>query len=117
HGIADIHRSMLLAHCQAKDSLNQIRNVAEASCLASVAENRERLIIQSLADKRRNHAAISQTHSRSVCIEDADNLRVHSVKTVVSHRHRLGKSLCFVVDPTRSDWIHITPVVLVLWVY
>jgi hypothetical protein len=117
HRIPDVHGTMLVAHGQAKNSFNQIRNVAEAPRLTPIAEDCERLIIQSLANKRWNYAPIPKTHSRSVGIEDSNNFRVHPVKTVVCHRHRLGKSLRFVVNTARPDRIYISPIILVLRVY
>src|SRR5215469_5298425 len=39
------------------------------------------------------------------------------MKAVVGHRHRLGKSLCFVVDAPRSDRIDVTPIILILGVH
>ena len=82
---------------QTDDSIDEIADIAERTCLTSVAVNRQLLTTERLHDKIRNHASVVLEHSLAVGIKDADDARVYSVLAVVIHHQSLGDALAFVV--------------------
>src|SRR3954452_5737282 len=63
-GIADVHRQMLTALREQHESTDQIVDVTETARLRTVAEHRQRLVRERLADERRNSATVVRTHAR-----------------------------------------------------
>ena len=61
-----------------------------------------------------NDPAIVELHSRAVRVENAYDASVHFVIAPVSHGHRFGEAFSFVVNRTRADWIHVSPVSFLL---
>jgi 3-hydroxyacyl-CoA dehydrogenase len=72
---------------------------------------------QRLADERRQHAAVVQSHARAIRVEDADDARLQPVVGVVGHRHGLLEALGLVVDAARADRVDVAPVLLRLRVH
>ena len=91
---------------------DQVVDVAERARLAAVAEDRDRPVLQRLAQERRDRAAVVRAHPRAVGVEDPDDRRVDALLAVVGHRQRLGVALGLVVDAARADRVDVAPVVL-----
>src|SRR6185369_9021050 len=49
--IADVHRQVVIAHHQTMDALDEVGHITKASGLRALAKNRDRLVLQSLADE------------------------------------------------------------------
>ncbi|OQA17906.1 MAG: hypothetical protein BWY63_02219 [Chloroflexi bacterium ADurb.Bin360] len=77
---------------------------------ASIVDG-ERLTAQSLIDEVRHNAPIIKAHTWTIRVEDTHDARVHIVIAVICHRKGLSKTLTFIIDPTRTDRIYITPVI------
>ena len=56
-------------------------------------------------------------HTRAIRVKDAHNTGLQTMVHVVSHRHCLLETLGFVVATTRTNRVHITPVIFVLRVH
>lgn len=66
--------------------------------------------MQSLAEKVGYDPAIVRVQSRAVSVEDPNDPHVDTPPTVVRHDHRLGETLGLVIHATRTERIHIPPV-------
>ena len=108
--VADVHRQVVIAHHQPVDAFDQIGDVAKAARLRALAENRDGLVRERLADERRHDAAVVQPHPRAVGVEDADDARLDLVLAVIGHRQRLGEALGLVVAAARADGVDVAPV-------
>ena len=109
--VPDVHWLVEIAHGQPENSVDQVRHITERARLRAVAENGERRPAQRLADECRHHPPVAQSHPRPVSVEDAHDLRVDPVITVVRHRHRLGEPLRFIVNAAGPDRVHVPPVI------
>src|SRR5690606_22293198 len=49
-------------------------------------------------------------------IKNPDNSRLYSMEGMVCHRYSLLETFCLIVDATRTDGIHITPIFFRLWI-
>ena len=114
HRVPYINRAVVFAHRKAEDPLDEVRNITETPGLTPVTEDRERFIVQCLADQRGYNTTIAQPHPWAIRIEDTDDLGVHAMKTMVRHRHCLGKSLSLIINASRANWVYIPPVIFVL---
>ena len=75
NGLPNIHVAVVSSDMGAPgDSVNQIGHVAEAPGLTAVAEDRHRFVVESLANKGGDDSPISQTHPRTIGIEDPCDL-------------------------------------------
>src|ERR1700730_2945170 len=108
------NRAVMFAQRKTEDPLDQIRNITETPRLSPITEDRERFIFQRLADKRWHNTTVAQPHPRTIRIEDTDDLRVNAMKTMVGHRHGLGKSLSLIINASWTNWVYITPVIFML---
>ncbi len=108
----------MLARLGEKDQPpDEIVDEAEAPRLRAAAEDRQRLLLERLADEGRDRAAVVGPHPRAVGVEDAHDRRVDPLLAVVRHRQRLGVPLRLVVDATRADRVDVAPVRLGLRVH
>src|SRR3954453_14484050 len=114
--VADVDRQVLLAFSQRDQSADQVVDVTEAPRLGAVAEHREGLALERLADERRDRAPVVRGPPRAVRVEDPHDAGVHALLTVVGHRQGLGVALRLVVDAARADRVHVAPVGLLLGV-
>src|SRR3954453_12398036 len=67
--VADVDGQVLLALRQRDQSADQVVDVAEAPRLGAVAEHREGLALERLADERRDRAPVVRAHPRAVRVE------------------------------------------------
>src|SRR5581483_11916399 len=74
--VADVDRLVEIGLREFENAIDQIAHITERARLRAVPENGEGFVFQSLADERRNDAAVAQTHARTVSVEDAHNFRV-----------------------------------------
>src|SRR3990167_3954203 len=102
---------MVITHHEAVDTIDQIGDITETACLTAVAEDGEGLIRQSLTNKGRNNATITKTHTWTISIKDTNNLRIHLMKGMVGHGHRLCKTFGFIINSTWTNWVDITPII------
>src|SRR5919109_2264434 len=56
--VSQVHREVLLAHREQVHASDEVVDVAEAARLRAVAEDRERLVLERLADKRGDRSAV-----------------------------------------------------------
>ena len=115
--VAEVDRKMLAGLCEQDDPANQVVHVAEAPRLRAVAEHRDRLPVERLAQKRRDGAAVVRPHPAAVGVEDPHDPGVDALLAVVRHHQRLGVALGLVVHPARADGVDVSPVRLGLRVH
>ena len=108
--VADVHRQVLAALREQDQPADEVVDVAEAPRLRAVAEDRDRLLLQRLADEVRDRAPVVGAHPRAVGVEDPDDRGVDALLAVVGHRQRLGVALRLVVDAARADRVDVAPV-------
>ena len=106
---------MLVRLGKAHESIDFIAHVTEAASLIAVPIDGEIFATQCLLHKIRDNAAVIQLHSRTVGVEDADNVCVDLVIPAISHGYGFGETLRFVVHRPRTNRIHIAPVSFLLW--
>ena len=99
---------------QGDEAADEIVDVAEAARLRPVAEDRDRLLRQRLAQEGRDSTAVMRPHFRSEGVENTSDCRVDALLAQVRHRHRLGVALRLVVDAARADRVDVAPVGLLL---
>src|SRR5690606_15954107 len=87
-------------------------NVLEASGLRTVTIYGEWFAFKSLSDEIGYDTPVIEPETRSVAIEDANNSRIQTMHVVISHRDRFSESFRFIVNTTRTNWIHVAPVSL-----
>src|SRR5690606_16078062 len=92
---------------QTENTFHLVVDIAEGPRLHAIAKNRQILTAKRLPDKGWDYAAVVKSHSWSVCVEDADDSRIDTVKSMIGHCNRLLKALGFVVNATRSDCIDV----------
>src|SRR5204862_5112063 len=80
--VADVDREMLAALCEQHESPDQIVDVTEAASLGAGPEDRQRLVLERLADECRHRAAVVRPHARTVRVEDADDCGVNPLLAV-----------------------------------
>ena len=104
-GIAEVHRpdEIVRAVHHADHAFDQVVAVAEGAGLRAVAEDRDVLAGQRLADEVRHHAAVVGVHARAVGVEDPHDADVDAVLAVVVHEEGFGRPLAFVVAGPRTD--------------
>ena len=110
--VANVHRKMLIGTREQEDALDQVVDIAEASCLFPVAINGQRLAAQCLHHEVRDHAPIVRMQPRSICVEDARQMSIHAARTVVSHHQRFGIALGLVIHRPRTDRVYVAPIAL-----
>src|SRR2546430_14555290 len=91
---------------------DQVVHVTEATSLRTVAEHRERLVLEGLAHEGWDRTPVVRPHSRPVRIEDANDRGIHALLAVVRHRHCLAVALRLVIDAARADRVDVPPVAL-----
>ena len=96
--VADVDRPGLFRDGQLINAVNQVGDIAERAGLLAVAEDRQRLPAQGLADKGRDDAPVIEAHPRPVGVENPNDLGVHPELAAIGERHGLGVALGFVVD-------------------
>ena len=102
---------------QGDEPPDQVADEAEAAGLRAVAEDRDRLVGQRLAQEGGHRAAVVRAHAGAVGVEDPDDAGVHALLAQVGHRQGLGVALGLVVDAARADRVDVAPVVLGLRVH
>ena len=115
--VAEVDRKMLARLGEQDDPADQVVDVTEAPRLRAVAEHRDRLPVQGLAQKRRDRAPVVRPHPAAVGVEDPHDPGVDALLAVVRHHQRLGVALGLVVHPSRTDGIDVSPVGLGLRVH
>ena len=115
--VAKVHGQRVVRPEQSQQPFDEVVDVTEAACLASVAIHRHRGARECLRHELRHSAAVIVTHARAKRIEDARNPDLHTAGVHVCHRERLGDPLRLVVDAARSDGIDVAPVRLRLRVH
>src|SRR5262245_25397832 len=115
--VAEVHGEVLVARGEREETAHQVVDVAEAPRLRAVAEDRERLARERLAQEGRDRAPVVRAHPRPVRVEDAHDRRVDALLAVIGHREGLGVALRFVVHTARPDGVDVAPVRLRLRVH
>ena len=92
HTPESVHSSglpMLTGRCsasgQTQDAIDEIGDVAEAARLRAVAVDGERLAAQRLHHEVGDDAAVVGLETRAVGVEDADQVGIDAVVTVIGH--------------------------------
>src|SRR5262245_12114343 len=80
--VTDVHRFGVTAHHKAVNALDEVGVVAERPGLFACAENSDRLVLESLAEEGRHHAAIVEPHSGAVRVENSYDTGVDIVFTL-----------------------------------
>src|ERR1700729_1743640 len=93
-----------------QNAAHHILDEAERPRLLSIAINRERSACERLSNEIRDHAPISNSHPRTVRVEDPDDSGIYSVRSHVGHDHGLAEAFPFVVTGSGPDWIYVSPV-------
>ena len=115
--VADVDGQVLADSASSDEPADQVVDVAEAPRLRAVAEHRQRLALERLADEvgiaRPSFGRIRGPY----VLKMRDDRRVDALLAVVRHRQRLGVALRLVVDAARADRVHVAPVGLRLRVH
>src|SRR2546427_1536353 len=110
--IADIYGFVLLGIHQPVDAFDEVRHITEAACLPPVPIDRDGLAPKRLVYEIGQRAPVIEPHARSISIEDAHDVSVHAVESVISHDHGFRESLGFIVDAARTDRVYVPPISL-----
>ena len=110
--VADVDRVVVAGLGEPDQAVDQVGDERERARLRAVAEHRDRLVLQRLAQEGRDGAAVERAHPRAVGVEDPHDGRVDALLAVVGHRQGLGVALGLVVDAARADRVHVAPVAL-----
>src|SRR5579872_667497 len=94
-----------------------IAQVAEAAGLAAVTIDCEVIASQRLLHEVRDDAAIVESHARTVGVENARDVRVHSVVAMVRHGNGFAETLGFVINSAWAHGIDMPPVSFPLRVF
>lgn len=108
--VADIDGIISIAHHQPINAFNQVRAITKTAGLLAFSKDGYRLILERLADKRRNHSPIIETHSRTVRVKNAHNACIYFVLTMIGNSKRLGKTLGFIVTAAGANGVDVTPI-------
>src|ERR1700723_2149419 len=95
---------------QTHETINLVADVAEAASLAAIAVYGQVLPAKRLSHEVGNHASIVELHAWPVGVENPRDAGVQVVIAVVSHGHGFAEALGFIVNRTRTDGIHVSPV-------
>ena len=93
---------------------DQIVDILKAARLLPLAVDRQRLAFERLHDEIGHYPAVADAHARPVGVKNAHDPRVETVKPMIRHGHRFGKSFGLVVNAARSDGIDVAPVLFTL---
>src|SRR5439155_19723117 len=80
--IADVGWPVVTPIIETEDAVDLVVDEAKASCLAAVTIDRDRLAVERLHDEVRHHATVARPHTRSVCVEYANDADVEIVDSV-----------------------------------
>ena len=96
--------------CQPQQAVDLVTHIAEAARLAAVPVNGQIFATQRLFHEVGDDPAVIELHARSIGIKDACDTRVQFVIAVVGHGQGLREPFRLVVNRTRADGIHVTPI-------
>src|SRR5262249_33748708 len=108
--ISNVHWFTNLGSGEAQNAFDLITHVAETTCLRPIAVDGERFAAYGLLHEVGDHTPVIQLQSRTVRIEDAENVRVYPVITQIRHGHGFSEAFGFVVNRTRADGVYMTPI-------
>src|SRR5918995_6940336 len=86
--VAEVDRVVLVNCGEGVEAVDHVVDVAEAARVRTVAEDRQRLVLERLAPERGGGAAVVGPHARAIGVEDSGDGGVHALLAVVRHRHR-----------------------------
>ena len=81
-----------------QNSPDQVGDIAEAARLEAVAVDGQIFSAQRLGQEVRDDPSVPYAQSRTIGVEDADEMRPDSIIAVIRHGQRLGVPFGFVVD-------------------
>ncbi|MDE2237079.1 MAG: ATP-dependent DNA helicase RecQ, partial [Elusimicrobia bacterium] len=113
-GVADVDGRLDVGAQQGVDAADQVRDMAEAARLASLAVDGQGFAGEGLGDEIRHGPAVVLAHARPVGVEDAHDAHRHPVGAMVGHGHGLREALGLVVDAARADGVDVSPIGLAL---
>src|SRR3954462_15760209 len=118
-GVAEIAgtRDVRWAFHQQFQPSDEIVDETKAAGLAACAVNRNRDASQRLHDETRDNTPIVLQHARAVCVKNAGDLDLNSMRTIVIEEEGFGGALALVVTGTRSDRVDVTGIALRLRVH
>src|SRR5262245_59793933 len=105
---------MIIAHQQFVNAVYQVIYITKAAGLRSIAKYRQVFAPQCLSNKGRQGTAVIAPHTRTIGIEDADNARFYSMKSMISHGDGFLETLGFIVHASRTHGIYVAPVLFIL---
>jgi len=113
-GIADVGRTgeVLTAVHHAHDGVDDVIDICKRPGLGAVAEYPQFLALERCHAEIGNHAAVIDRHPRAVGVENAHDLGIDVVLTMVVHHQRFGDALALVVTRSHADRIDVAPVAL-----
>ena len=109
--VANVNRGVIVAQRQPVNTIDQIGDITETSCLTTIAKYGYWIPLQRLANKCGYNPTVIQAHTWSIGVKDSNDFRIQRVVPVVGHGHRLSEAFRLVVDSSRPDRVYIAPVV------
>ena len=102
---------------QSNETINQITDVLEWSCLLPITINCKRLAFQCLLNKIANDSSVVHVHSRSVSIKNPSDSHIHFLLLSISIAQCLSDPFAFIIASSGSDGVHMPPISLWLWMH
>src|SRR6266545_1307523 len=105
---------MKIGEQQAINTFNQVRHITKRPSLRPIAINSQRIATKCLSHEVLQDPAIVESHPFAVGIENANDMGVQPVITVISHDDRFGKTLGLVITSAEANRIDVAPIFLLL---
>src|SRR4029453_10967460 len=97
---------------EAKESIEEVVDVAKGARLLPLPVDGDRLVIQRLHDEVGHHTPVIRMHARAISIENACDFYVQIVLAKIVEEQSLCAALALVVAGTWTNWIYVTPILL-----
>ena len=116
--VAEIDRScqLLRAIHHARQTFDQVIDIAERSRLRTVAKHGDVSIEQGLDDEARDHTSVIGVGPGAIGIEDAYDFDWQAVLPPIIEEQCLGTTLALIVAGARTNRIDVAPIGFGLWV-
>ena len=109
-GVPQVDGQVVVSIHQGVQTVNQISDVLEGTCLFSFSVDGQVLILQCLNDKVGYHTAIVRVHTWSKGIEDTRHTNFDLVLVAVTVHHSFGDTFSFIIARPGSNRIDVPPV-------
>ena len=111
-GIAKVDRPREFGPCihHPQKAFDEVIDIAERARLLAIAVDSDGFALQRLDDEIGDDAPVIGMHPRAIGVEDAHDLDVELVLTVIVEEQGLGAALAFIIAGTRANRVDVPPV-------